>query len=262
MVPGCRGPRSLRSIESLTGAARAHGLPLFSRATRGPMSVYLNSASPSGSRHVRAGACKAAARSGRSEWSRFSGHPADRAQRSEAVPGRERRTVRTCGLSMGGQPHLPTGCQSKLSGYRDLVTQRADAEPLDTPPEPSSSGTSGIQVAPFCPHVWDGPNPRIRHENRRSLARQRPTCQEESRQAVTRVGPVSQGDRPRSEVMAIHEARAWMRPRRPASNVGPCPARTGCTRNSYSSISPRSANARGSVTPPTNRPSPGSCLSR
>ena len=28
-----------------------------------------------------------------------------------------------------------------------------------------------------------------------------------------------------------------MRSRRPASNVGPCPARTGWTRNSYSSIS-------------------------
>ena len=43
-----------------------------------------------------------------------------------------------------------------------------------------------------------------------------------------------------------------MRSRRPASNVGPCPARTGCTRNPYSSVSPRSANARGSVTPPTS----------
>src|SRR6476619_249939 len=53
-----------------------------------------------------------------------------------------------------------------------------------------------------------------------------------------------------------------MRSRRPASNVGPCPARTGCTTNSYSSISPRSANASGSVTPPTHSPSPGSCLSR
>ena len=31
---------------------------------------------------------------------------------------------------------------------------------------------------------------------------------------------------------------------------------------SYSSIRPRSANARGSVTPPTHTPSPGSCLSR
>ena len=29
---------------------------------------------------------------------------------------------------------------------------------------------------------------------------------------------------------------SWMRSRRPASNVGPCPARTGCTTNMYSSI--------------------------
>ena len=49
--------------------------------------------------------------------------------------------------------------------------------------------------------------------------------------------------------------------RRPASNVGPWPARTGCTTNSYSSINPRSAKASGRVTPPTNTPSPGSSLS-
>ncbi len=65
-------------------------------------------------------------------------------------------------------------------------------------------------------------------------------------------GPVSQGDRPRPELMAIHEleldALAQTREqRRPVSG------KTGCTRNSYSSISPRSANAGGGGTPPTKQ---------
>src|SRR6266581_2565487 len=47
----------------------------------------------------------------------------------------------------------------------------------------------------------------------------------------------------------------------PANNVGPWPATLGCTTNSYSSISPSSANASGSVTPPVNSPLPDSCLS-
>src|SRR5437867_6605672 len=47
----------------------------------------------------------------------------------------------------------------------------------------------------------------------------------------------------------------------PANNVGPWPATLGCTTNSNSSISPSSANASGSFTPPTNSPLPGSRLS-
>src|SRR4029077_16082524 len=47
----------------------------------------------------------------------------------------------------------------------------------------------------------------------------------------------------------------------PANNVGPCPTSLGCTTNSYSSINPSSANARGSFTPPVNSPLPDSCLS-
>ena len=47
----------------------------------------------------------------------------------------------------------------------------------------------------------------------------------------------------------------------PANNVGPWPASLGCTTNSYSSINPSSVNARGSLTPPTNSPFPGSLLS-
>src|SRR4029453_9894246 len=47
----------------------------------------------------------------------------------------------------------------------------------------------------------------------------------------------------------------------PANNVGPWPASLGWTTNSYSSITPSSANASGSVTPPVNSPLPGSCLS-
>jgi hypothetical protein len=35
---------------------------------------------------------------------------------------------RTCGLSVGGQQHLPGGGQLKLPGHGHLVTQRADAE--------------------------------------------------------------------------------------------------------------------------------------
>jgi len=42
----------------------------------------------------------------------------------------------------------------------------------------------------------------------------------------------------------------------PANNVGPWPASLGCTTNSYSSISPSSANACGSFTPPVNSPCP------
>src|SRR5262245_1128229 len=48
---------------------------------------------------------------------------------------------------------------------------------------------------------------------------------------------------------------------RPANNVGPWPASLGCTTNSYSSINPSSANARGNFTPPVNSPLPGSRLS-
>ena len=47
----------------------------------------------------------------------------------------------------------------------------------------------------------------------------------------------------------------------PANNVGPWPASLGCTTSSYSSISPSSANACGSFTPPTNSPLPGSRFS-
>src|SRR6266508_6665969 len=47
----------------------------------------------------------------------------------------------------------------------------------------------------------------------------------------------------------------------PANNVGPWPARLGCTTNSYSSINPSSVNARGSFTPATNSPLPDSRLS-
>ena len=47
----------------------------------------------------------------------------------------------------------------------------------------------------------------------------------------------------------------------PANNDGPWPAIRGCTTNSYSSISPSSANASGSFTPPTNSPLPDSRLS-
>ena len=38
----------------------------------------------------------------------------------------------------------------------------------------------------------------------------------------------------------------------PANKVGPWPASLGWITNSYSSINPSSANARGSFTPPTN----------
>src|SRR5206468_2471105 len=48
----------------------------------------------------------------------------------------------------------------------------------------------------------------------------------------------------------------------PANNVGPWPATLGCTTNSYSSINPSSANACGSIMPPTKSPVPGSRLSR
>src|SRR5678816_1619404 len=47
----------------------------------------------------------------------------------------------------------------------------------------------------------------------------------------------------------------------PANNVGPWPATLGCTRNSYSSINPSSANACGSFTPPTHSPLPDPRLS-
>src|SRR5437867_3945250 len=47
----------------------------------------------------------------------------------------------------------------------------------------------------------------------------------------------------------------------PANKVGPWPSNLGCTTNSYSSINPSSANASGSVTPPTNSPLPDSRLS-
>src|ERR1700719_4483925 len=40
----------------------------------------------------------------------------------------------------------------------------------------------------------------------------------------------------------------------PANNVDPWPASVGCTTNSYSSINPSSANASGSLTPPTKSP--------
>jgi hypothetical protein len=39
-----------------------------------------------------------------------------------------RGIVKTCGLSVGGQQHLPAGGQLKLPGHGHLVTQRADAE--------------------------------------------------------------------------------------------------------------------------------------
>jgi hypothetical protein len=36
--------------------------------------------------------------------------------------------VKTCGLSVGGQLHLPAGGQLKLPGHGHLVTQRAVGE--------------------------------------------------------------------------------------------------------------------------------------
>src|ERR1051326_4733921 len=41
---------------------------------------------------------------------------------------------------------------------------------------------------------------------------------------------------------------------RPANNAGPRPTILGCTTNSYSSMSPSSASAFGSVRPPVSRP--------
>jgi hypothetical protein len=73
-------------------------------------------------------------------------------------------------------------------------------------------------------------------------------------------GLVAQCQRPRPELLAPHELCSSRSPK-PSNNVGPWPATTGCTTNSYSSINPRSANASGRVTPPTNRPPPGSRLS-
>ena len=73
--------------------------------------------------------------------------------------------------------------------------------------------------------------------------------------------PVSQGDRPRLEVVSIHELELDALAQT-GEQCRPVSGEDRCTRNSYSSISPRSANARGSVTPPTHNPSPGSCLSR
>jgi len=39
---------------------------------------------------------------------------------------------------------------------------------------------------------------------------------------------------------------------RPANNIGPWPVTLECTMNSYSSVRPSSANASGSLTPPTS----------
>ena len=73
---------------------------------------------------------------------------------------------------------------------------------IDGPP--SSTATSGMQVAPFCPPVWDGPNPRIRRRLSfgREAAANVPGQITSSRYSR---GPVSQGDRPRPKLMAIHE---------------------------------------------------------
>ena len=61
---------------------------------------------------------------------------------------------------------------------------------------------------------------------RRSVARQRPTCQDRSRQAITRVGRYRRATGPDRNSWRSTSS-SWMRSRRPASNVGPCPARTG-----------------------------------
>jgi hypothetical protein len=73
-------------------------------------------------------------------------------------------------------------------------------------------------------------------------------------------GPIPYSDCPRPELTAIHELEAD-----PLDQTGKQRRAVSCKdrlhRNSYSSIRPRFTKARGSVTPPTHRPSPDSCLS-
>ena len=76
-----------------------------------------------------------------------------------------------------------------------------------------------------------------------------------------RSGHVALRHRPRAELLPPHELQVDVNLDSPANNVGPWPASLGCTMNSYSSISPSSAKASGSVTPPTYSPSPGCRLS-
>jgi len=61
----------------------------------------------------------------------------------------------------------------------------------------------------------------------------------------------------------LHDHRSLNRSRLESfvGRVDELAASLGCTTNSYSSINPSSANASGGVTPPTNSPFPGSCLS-
>src|SRR6476661_8206198 len=61
-----------------------------------------------------------------------------------------------------------------------------------------------MQVAPLCPHVWDGPNLA---SGARTVVPSRGSGQRARTNTSSRYspGPVSQGDRPRPELMAIHE---------------------------------------------------------
>lgn len=56
--------------------------------------------------------------------------------------------------------------------------------------------------------------------SRRSVARERPTCQDKSCQAVTRVGRYRRATAP-DRNSRRSTGSSWMRSRRPASNVGP-----------------------------------------
>src|SRR3954453_14427128 len=71
-------------------------------------------------------------------------------------------------------------------------------------PEPSSSGTSRMHVAPFCPARSGGPNlaSAARTVFGREAAANVPGPTRSSRYSR---GPVSHGDHPRPELMAIHE---------------------------------------------------------
>ena len=81
----------------------------------------------------------------------------------------------------------------------------------------------------------------------------RPTCQGQSLQPVARVGRYRRATAPDQNSWRCTSSSS-IRSCRPASSIGPWPTRTGCTRNSYSSISPRSAKAGGGPRHPPTGP--------
>ena len=114
-------------------------------------------------------------------------------------------TLATARVKKPARPTLPRSCSGSVRGVE---------------PRSRLASSRKSRAVLFVP--LGRSEPSRRRENRRSVARQRPTCPATVTSSRSRRGPISQGDRPdRNSWRSTRSRNSWMRSRKPASDVGP-----------------------------------------